>query len=181
MAKKRKSTQNTASSTSAAPLEISEEEQWRIINETGILKDVNVPGKLMQRPKEKDVVTEDEDVAFADEIFDALLYLTPFSFLLLMMDMMVPAVPLLAVFIFYTTRHKRDRRMQFFLFMIANVAGPRLLWLLSLGSWKVNIKQCPPLITLWVYTIVQLDLGPASLNLLITGIYVLLKGLKPLL
>ncbi|KAJ8502433.1 hypothetical protein ONZ45_g11764 [Pleurotus djamor] len=159
MAKKRKSTQNTAPSTSAAPLEISEEEQWRIINETGILKDVNVPGKLMQRPKEKDVVTEDEDVAFADEIFDALLYLTPFSFLLLMMDIlihnqygrvlsladiidrMVPAVPLLAVFIFYTVRHKRDRRMQFFLFMIANVAGPRLLWLLSLGSWKVNIKQ----------------------------------------
>lgn len=41
-------------------------------------------------------------------------------------------------------RHKRDRRVQFFLFALASFLGPRVLWLLSLGSWKVNMKQVGP-------------------------------------
>lgn len=41
--------------------------------------------------------------------------------------------------------------------------------------------QCPPLATIWVYTIVQLELGPAVLSLGIVGIYVWLRGLRIML
>lgn len=68
--------------------------------------------------------------------------------------------------------------MQFIFFVIANVVGPRMVYLLSRGSWLVNMKQCPPLATIWVYTIFQLDLGPAVLNLAFVVAYVWWKGLK---
>jgi len=38
--------------------------------------------------------------------------------------------------------------------------------------------QCPPLATIWIYTIVQLDLGPAVLNLLVVGGFAWWKDLK---
>lgn len=38
-------------------------------------------------------------------------------------------------------------------------------------------EQCPPLATIWVYTIVQLDLGPAVLGLLGVGAWTWWKGL----
>ncbi|KAF4602157.1 hypothetical protein EYR40_005361 [Pleurotus pulmonarius] len=192
--KKRKTAAASKTDEDEAPsglLEIPEDEQWRMINESGILKKVDIP----RGPSA--AAEPEEELPLAEEIFDTTMFLVPFSFLLLMMDIlihnqygrhltlqavadrMLPSVPILGVFIFYTMRHKRDRRVQFFLFALASFLGPRVLWLLSLGSWKVNMKQAPPLITLWVYTIVQLDLGPAVLNLGLTMAYVLLKGLKP--
>ena len=60
--------------------EISEEEQWRLINETGLLK---------QLPNSPSVarVEEEEETPFAVEILNALLLIAPFTFLLVMMDM----------------------------------------------------------------------------------------------
>jgi len=43
---------------------------------------------------------------------------------------------------------------------------------------ELRPPQCPPLATIWVYTVLQLDLGPAVLNLVVVGIFVWLKGLK---
>lgn len=60
--------------------EISEEEQWRIINETGLLK--NLPGT----PRTKTVEAE-EETPFAEEILNAMLLIAPFTFILVMMDM----------------------------------------------------------------------------------------------
>jgi hypothetical protein len=59
-------------------LEISEEEQWRLINETGILKDDrNIP------------VAEQEDTPLAEEIFGAVTLIIPFSFVLFLFDLYV--------------------------------------------------------------------------------------------
>jgi len=60
--------------------EISEEEQWRLINETGLLKQLpNSPRTIR--------VEEEEATPFAEEILNAMLLIAPFTFLLVMMDM----------------------------------------------------------------------------------------------
>ena len=61
--------------------EIPEEEQWRLVNESGILGKVS---RKQEVPNE-----EDEATTFAEEIFGAILLIIPFSFLLLMMEMFV--------------------------------------------------------------------------------------------
>jgi len=68
--------------------------------------------------------------------------------------------------------------MQAFLFALSLVIGPRMLWLVSRGSWLVNMRQCPPLATIWVYTIVQLDLLLSVVSLAIVAGWVKWTGLK---
>ena len=66
-------------------LEISEEEQWRLINEAGLLKKIS-----QKRPATGN--DQDEDVtSHPDEIFNSMLLIIPFSFFLLMMEMYVRA------------------------------------------------------------------------------------------
>jgi len=135
-------------------------------------------------------VIDEETTPLADEIFNAVLLIVPFSFLLLMMeilihfqygkrpslqalvDRMAPGIPILSIFIFYTTRYKAHRRTQMLLFALSTIVGSRMIYLLNVGSWLVNMRQCPALATAWVYAIVQLDLGPAVLSLITVGCYV---------
>lgn len=61
----------------AEPL-IPEDEQWRLVNESGILKKI------------KDIPPEDTDEGLpplAEEIFNAIVLIMPMSFLLLLMEM----------------------------------------------------------------------------------------------
>ncbi|KZT74438.1 hypothetical protein DAEQUDRAFT_807568 [Daedalea quercina L-15889] len=173
-------------------LELTEEEQWRIINETGILKKFPAQPPNARPPDEE----EDEGWPLAEEIFNTTVFLIPMSFLLLLMeilvhwqysrrptyralaDRMLPGVPILAMFIFYTNRHKRRRWMQFLLFILSVAVGPRLVWLINMASWRVVMQQCPPLATVWVYTVLQLDLGPACLSLVVVGIWFRYSGMK---
>ena len=74
----RKNAKGTKKSPSNEP-EISEQEQWRIINETGLLK------QLPNSPHATRV--EEEGTPFAEEILNAMLLIAPFTFLLVMMDM----------------------------------------------------------------------------------------------
>jgi hypothetical protein len=72
---------------SQAPLiDIPEAEQWRIINETGVLH------KLKESDTEKQM-RDTEGTTLADELFNALLYTIPFSSLLLLMEMCVQVYP----------------------------------------------------------------------------------------
>ncbi|KAJ7591140.1 hypothetical protein C8J56DRAFT_934782 [Mycena floridula] len=166
-------------------VEIPESEQWRLINESGILKKDQTEPPIDAEPK-----------PLAQEILEAIFFIVPFSFLLLMMEIlihfqynqkpsletlfnrMISGVPIMSIFIFYTLRYKHYRKMQFFLFVLSTLVGPRMIYLLNHASWLVNMRQCPPLATIWIYAIVQLDLGPAVLSLVMAGIYVVLKGLK---
>ncbi|KIY73675.1 hypothetical protein CYLTODRAFT_416706 [Cylindrobasidium torrendii FP15055 ss-10] len=192
---KRHTASTKASEPSIQDMEIPEEEQWRLINESGILSEVP-----LARPEGGHRVEEKEDVpeeeVFAEEVFDAVLYIVPFSFCLLLMeilvhrqygreasvsdlmDRMIPGVPILSIFIFYTKRYKNHRKMQFALFIMGSLAACRMMNLLALSGFKKIMKQAPPLATLWIYTIVQLELGPAVLNLAVVAIYVLAAGLK---
>ncbi|KII94779.1 hypothetical protein PLICRDRAFT_33590 [Plicaturopsis crispa FD-325 SS-3] len=190
MARNRKAKTSTASTeTPKDPpkplIELSEEEQWRLINQTGVLKEAAAQDEPLEEP-----------TPLAEEIFNAVLLIVPFSFLLMMMeilihfqygrkptfgdiaDRMVSGVPILSIFIFYTTRYKDRRRMQFLLSLISIASGMRLIYMINRSSWRDNMRQCPPLATMWVYTVVQLDLGPAFGSLSIVGAWVWWKGLK---
>jgi hypothetical protein len=61
-------------------IEIPEAEQWRLINETGILK------KAIPKPN---TVAAEDDTPLAEEIFGAVTLIIPFSFLLFLFDMYV--------------------------------------------------------------------------------------------
>ncbi|KAJ7699999.1 hypothetical protein B0H17DRAFT_925833 [Mycena rosella] len=167
---------------SSKTINIPQEEQWRLINKSGVLKKVDTPSE--------------PELTLGDEMFNALLLITPCSFLLLLMeiliynqygqepnlktvvDRMVQGVPILSIFVFYTSRYKRDQRMQLLLFLVGTTAGSRMLFLLKRGTYLVNMRQCPPLVTLWVYTVIQLDLGLAVLNLVSVGAFAWWKGLE---
>ncbi|KAF9651112.1 hypothetical protein BDM02DRAFT_3111137 [Thelephora ganbajun] len=168
--------------------EISEQEQWRIINETGLLK------QLSNSPRTTPV--EEEEIPFAEEILNAMLLIAPFTFLLVMMDIavhqqyarkadlkdirdrLVSALPILSIFIYYTNKHKRNRRVKYLFFIISLVVGPRLIWVVNRAAWRTVMQQAPPLAVLWIYTIFQMDLGPAVLSLIFVGVWFLQSGLR---
>ena len=89
--------------------------------------------------------------------------------------------------------------MQFLLFIISIAVGSRMIYQFNRASWLVNMNQvscdlervrrtttansylhlqCPPLATIWIYTIIQLELVPAFLNLVVVGAFVWWKDLK---
>ena len=78
MVQHRKATNKT--SEPSQNIQIPEDEQWRLINETGILKEA------IPKPS---TPTIEEETSLADEIFGAVTLIIPFSFLLLMFDMCV--------------------------------------------------------------------------------------------
>ncbi|CAA7259681.1 unnamed protein product [Cyclocybe aegerita] len=170
-------------------IEISEEEQWRIINQTRILESSELQAHVSSSELP-------EGLSLSDEIFNAILLIIPFSSLLLLMeilirhqygktaslevilDRMLPGVPVLSVFIFYTIRYKRDWRLQLGLSVLSVVVGSRMLYLFNHASWLVNMKQVGSKLLL---DFLQLDLIAAMASLAVVGGFVWWNDLKILL
>ena len=62
--------------------QISESEQWRLVNESGLLQ------RKIPRPQDAEI----EEFSLGDELFNSVLYIIPFTFLYLMFDMCVCAL-----------------------------------------------------------------------------------------
>ncbi|KAG2077509.1 hypothetical protein BDR04DRAFT_1088557 [Suillus decipiens] len=191
MAKKRQTTQGAQATQAQKPLvEISEDEQWRLIEQTGVLR------KISDTRKPEKTADNVEPLSLADEIFNAVVFIIPLTFFLIMMDILIhqqyarqPTAgeiagrlltnfPILSIFVFYTTRHKANPRTQVALFVLSLGVGPRMIWLINRGSWLVNMRQCPQFATIWLYTVVQLNLSWALLTLGIIGAWVWFTGMK---
>ena len=73
-------------------VQFSEEEQLRLIEQTGILQEIPASGQKHEASSTppRASVDDDEDYPLAEEIFAATTLLIPMSFLLLMMYMWVP-------------------------------------------------------------------------------------------
>ncbi|KAG1820275.1 uncharacterized protein BJ212DRAFT_1014169 [Suillus subaureus] len=191
MAKKRQTTQAAQTTPVQKPLvEISEDEQWRLIEQTGVLR------KISDTQKPGETTGNVESLPLADEIFNAVAYIIPLTSFLIMMDILIhqqyakqPTAgevagrlftnfPILSIFVFYTTRHKANPRMQLALFILSLGVGPRMIWLINHGSWLVNIRQCPQFATIWLYTVIQLNLNWAVLTLVMIGAWAWFTGMK---
>lgn len=82
MAKKRQTTQPAQPTPVQKPLvEISEDEQWRLIEQTGVLR------KISDTRKPVETADNVEPLPLADEIFNAIVFIMPLTFFLIMMDM----------------------------------------------------------------------------------------------
>ncbi|KAJ3999524.1 hypothetical protein F5050DRAFT_1564943 [Lentinula boryana] len=164
-------------------IDIPEEEQWRLINDTGVLHKISSDQQQSE--------STDSEYTLMDEILDTSMIIIPFCSLLILMDILIhnqygrhasfkelfdgmkSRGPILALFIFYVHRHKRSSEIQTFLFLLSCAAGTRLMYLIALGSWL-----SPPLATIWIYTVLELDLGPTVISLMVTACFVWWKGLQ---
>ncbi|KAL0070844.1 hypothetical protein AAF712_002065 [Marasmius tenuissimus] len=83
MARKRreKDQKPEPSEPTSSQTEIPEEEQWRLINDSGILN------KIPRESKPKTLL--EEEAPLANEILDAMMYIIPLSSLLLILDILV--------------------------------------------------------------------------------------------
>lgn len=105
MAKNRKNSQASSSSSGTAPtsnppqtkplVEIPEDEQWRLIQESGVLNKVsdlrpaNDPRKVSPKTAPSAIEEEGPLSPLEEEVFRAVTLIIPFSFLLLLMNMWV--------------------------------------------------------------------------------------------
>lgn len=95
MARQRKKLQSPPNSSGAPQAEhIPEEEQWRIIEKTGVLKNIRGEGSgegksTLKIAKEDQPEGSDDDpfTPFCQEVFNTILLVIPFSSLYVMMDM----------------------------------------------------------------------------------------------
>ncbi|KAK1236746.1 hypothetical protein PQX77_000102 [Marasmius sp. AFHP31] len=153
MARKRreKDQKPEPSELTSSQTEIPEEEQWRLINDSGILN------KIPREAKSKTLL--EEEAPLANEILDAMMYIIPLSSLLLILDILVhnqygnypplmefvermaTGVPILSLFVFYTKRYQDDIRTKLLILLLSVLVGPRTLYLLARGSYTVNIRQ----------------------------------------
>ena len=103
MARNRKS-QSKAASSKADAIDIPEAEQWRIIQESGILKQIPKDSKA---PKTEDGADGEEDdlSPFAEEVLNSMMLIIPMSFMLFLMDVCVVFCLVLAC-VFISERHR---------------------------------------------------------------------------
>ncbi|KAL4075934.1 hypothetical protein J3A83DRAFT_4157339 [Scleroderma citrinum] len=189
MVKNRKSAPKTSQG-DPKDVDIPEEEQWRLVRESGVLSEVAPVAK--NEPN-------DGPLPLAEEIFDASVIIMPMTFFLIMMEILIhhqygrqptlgevaqkllTTVPIMSIFMFYTIRHKHNIRVQVILFLLSLGVGPRMIWLVNRGSWLTNMAQCPQSATIWLYTVLQLNLPLALLSLGLIGAWTWWSGLKLLL
>jgi len=198
MTRKRQADKNQGQN--APGLQIPREELLRLVDQTGILEKVpasdHEPTPSSIPPRASQENGDDEEYPLAEEIFAATTLLIPMSFLLLMMyilihfqygqrpswdvisNRMLSGVPILAIFVFYTNRYTHTRWMQAAFFVLSVTSGMGLIYRVNYSNWLVNMQQCPPLGTIWVYTILQLDLGPAVMALAAVAAWVRWSGAR---
>lgn len=81
MAKRKKAAAPKPQASQSAPfIEISPAEQERLVDISGVLKRPTGPTLV-------DRIDSEEDGGFADEVFNTILFVIPFTFLFAMMDM----------------------------------------------------------------------------------------------
>ncbi|KDQ07475.1 hypothetical protein BOTBODRAFT_59970 [Botryobasidium botryosum FD-172 SS1] len=190
MARKRKDAQKEKDIPLARPPasdeeteDIPEDEQWRLIEKSGVLNHIQRNDASKSPDVAPNAAPGYERGDFSDEVFNSILYIIPFAFVYLMMDIMVHQqygkhltipqaflgmarpLPFLSLFIFYTIRHKPHRIAQTLLFFVSTGCGIRLIWVVNREPWTIVMQQCPPLGTLWIYSVVQLNLLPTVISL----------------
>ncbi|KAI9302149.1 hypothetical protein BJ944DRAFT_270370 [Cunninghamella echinulata] len=156
-------------------------EQERIINQSGLL------AKAKQR--EQELKRQELDTSTAQYIWQAIFLSIPFGFLLAAFDITVKvqfdepwdyyslgikavkSAPALAPMIYLTNRYKQKTLTQIIMMLGSLLVGSFLLYTLHHSPSLGQMLRSPGLATLWVYFIIQLDLVPAVLSLMIVGLY----------
>ncbi|KAI8091243.1 uncharacterized protein B0P05DRAFT_462901 [Gilbertella persicaria] len=158
---------------------IPEDEKLRLINETG----------LLQKVKKREAELEQQSTSTSEYIWQAIFLSIPFAFLMGTFDVTVKvqfseswdyaslfmkcakAAPALAPVIYLTNRYKSKKTTQFFMALGSTVIGAFLMYTLHRSPSMGQMMRAPGLATIWIYFIVQLDLLPAMMTLLLVFVY----------
>ncbi|EIE82622.1 hypothetical protein G6F46_008647 [Rhizopus delemar] len=161
---------------------IPEEEKMRLLNQTGLLQKVKKREEELKQQKQEPATT-------AEHIYMAIFLSIPFAILLATFDVVVKvqyfenwsytgmalkaikSAPALAPFIYLTSRYRSERLTQASMSVIAVFAGSFLMYTIKHTPSLGQMMRAPGLATVWIYLIVQLDLLPATLSLLVVGFY----------
>ncbi|WWC69992.1 uncharacterized protein I206_103936 [Kwoniella pini CBS 10737] len=144
------------------------------------------PGELIDENIINNHIEEEEEKN--DEIFKTLIIVIPFTFLFLLLNILVhlqfnhrPKLSELfksCLTALPTNRYSNHWLNNSFLMFSSIFSGCRLIWLVNKASWSIVTAQAPPMGTMWILTIVQLPLSRAVLALLIVGIWIWWQGMK---
>ncbi|ORX81706.1 hypothetical protein K493DRAFT_241524 [Basidiobolus meristosporus CBS 931.73] len=156
--------------------DIPEAEKHRIIEETGILKQVKIPKPENQPPPEGyflQAVLFTIPFTLLFGLFEALVYQQYNNEVTIAMicKKMVKVFPGLLLIIFITCRFRDLKLMTPALTVIGAISGCYLLHVLYNDPAFGVMMRCPGLATFWIYCIFQLDLIPCLISLLPVGAY----------
>ncbi|KAK9718732.1 hypothetical protein K7432_005277 [Basidiobolus ranarum] len=151
-------------------------EKHRIIEETGILKQVKIPKPENQPPPE-------------GYFLQALLFTIPFTALFglfealvhqqynntitigMIFQKMAKVFPGLLLIIYLTCRFRHSKIMTPALTVVGSMSGCFLLHVMHNDPAFGVMLRCPGLATFWIYCIFQLDIIPCLVSLLPVGCY----------
>ncbi|CBQ72001.1 conserved hypothetical protein [Sporisorium reilianum SRZ2] len=129
-------------------------------------------------------------------ILDLVIWTMPFGFMYTLLDVLVRqqygetvgvsdeavrlirALPVLAFFIHFTLTSQRQALIQGLLFLICSSCGCALIYIVNKSPYDVVVQRVAPLGTLWIFSVVRLDLMPACISLGITAMFVKQTQLK---
>ncbi|KAH8552347.1 hypothetical protein BGW37DRAFT_424718 [Umbelopsis sp. PMI_123] len=164
----------------AADDDISDTDKWRIIEQSGVLKNAATQSTANE---------VDQDSNTLDYVLQAVFLAFPFSFLFATFEVtvqvqysepwsyrqlgwrMLHVLPALIPLIYVTNRYKPTRVMQALMTISSVVVGAFLLYTVHKSPSMGQMLRAPGLATIWIYLIVQLDLTPAVITLAIVGVY----------
>ncbi|KAJ3036818.1 hypothetical protein HDV00_002371 [Rhizophlyctis rosea] len=188
---KKRTTDSKPTSSSSEPLvDLSnEEDQWRIINETGILHKVaENDSKTKRGNKKRSQPEEYEDIP---PLFLSILFALPLTVLHGGLDYLVhvqydyadhfnitrvlsrqlPLFPILITFIYFTSKYKFHWLAQS-LFTVASAAsGTYLVYVTKEDQTFGGMLKTPGLAILWIYSVIQMNLALAIVSLAGTFLY----------
>ncbi|CDS01964.1 uncharacterized protein SPSC_03036 [Sporisorium scitamineum] len=131
-----------------------------------------------------------------ESILDLVIWTMPFGFMYTLLDVLVRqqygetvgvsdeavrlirALPVLAFFIHFTLTSQRQALIQSLLFIICSACGCALIYIVNKSPYDVVVQRVAPLGTLWIFSVVRLDLMPACISLAITAVFVKQTQLK---
>lgn len=131
-----------------------------------------------------------------ESILDLLIWTMPFGFMYTLLDVLVRqqygetvgftdevarlarALPVLAFFIHYNLTSQRQALIQGMLFVLCSACGCSLIYTVNKSSYEVVVQRVAPLGTLWIFSVVRLDLLPACISLALTAMFVKQSELK---
>ncbi|GAC76734.1 hypothetical protein PANT_22c00180 [Moesziomyces antarcticus T-34] len=125
-----------------------------------------------------------------ESILDLIIWTMPFGFMYTLLDVLVRqqygdtvgladeavrlirALPVLGFFIHFNLTSQRQALIQVLLFGICSACGCSLIYIVNKSSYDVVIQRVAPLGTLWIFSVVRLDLLPACISLGIVAMFV---------
>eukprot|EP00842_Homolaphlyctis_polyrhiza_P005000 jgi/Hompol1/5500/HPOL_004478-RA len=168
-------------------VDLSQDEQWKIINETGVLHKVADTKNKNKSQRSSSSNSTNNETAIADAVlmsipmtlFHGILdYVVHYQYGFLeqfnathVLTRQLPLMPALVVFMYATTLIKHHLLAQLLFAAAAIGVGIWLIHQSTVVETFGAMLQTPGLATIWVYLVIQMDLVPALISLLVAFIY----------